>query len=529
MAGAGKSTISRTVAGRFKEQAILGASFFFKRGERDRGSTALFFTTIAVQLASRIPYMARHVKSAIETDPTIPAKGLREQFERLILQPLDIVGYISSTIVIVVDALDECDHDDDIRLLIHLFSEARSLTSVRLRVFTTSRPELPIRLGFNDIRGRYQDVALHQTPDRVIEHDIAVFLRHKLAKIKGDYNSLTLGELQLPSNWPDEQDLQTLIHMAIPLFIFAATICRFVEDPIWSDPAGQLDKVLNYHTAGDFELSKLDATYLPIVGQLVVGKTGSTKSSLINGFRDIVGPIVLLAEPLSISSLSRVLDVPTVSIARRLSLLHSVLSVPSDAHSPIRPFHLSFRDFLTNSANPHEFWIDEKETHRKLAARCLCLLKSNLKENICHLKMPGTRRAEVSPETIIASLPAHIQYACRYWVHHLEQSKSCITDTDQVHWFLTHHFLHWLEALCFMGRISESIQMIHTLQARVTVSNKTWRSYDSRADLLISLGTMKYLPSSTMQIDSFSNAFRSLTLHLFSCIVLQLSFYQRIV
>jgi hypothetical protein len=36
MAGTGKSTVSRTVAQTFSDKEILGASFFFKRGERDK-------------------------------------------------------------------------------------------------------------------------------------------------------------------------------------------------------------------------------------------------------------------------------------------------------------------------------------------------------------------------------------------------------------------------------------------------------------------------------------------------------------
>lgn len=46
MAGTGKSTISRTVAGRLKQQNLLGASFFFKRGEEDRGTAKKLFPTL---------------------------------------------------------------------------------------------------------------------------------------------------------------------------------------------------------------------------------------------------------------------------------------------------------------------------------------------------------------------------------------------------------------------------------------------------------------------------------------------------
>src|SRR5439155_1000330 len=50
MAGTGKSTISRTVAESFAKQQLLGASFFFKRGEGERGNATRFFTTIATDL-----------------------------------------------------------------------------------------------------------------------------------------------------------------------------------------------------------------------------------------------------------------------------------------------------------------------------------------------------------------------------------------------------------------------------------------------------------------------------------------------
>jgi pantothenate kinase-related protein Tda10 len=50
MAGTGKSTISRTVARSAKDHNghnHLGASFFFKRGEADRGNAKKFFPMLA--------------------------------------------------------------------------------------------------------------------------------------------------------------------------------------------------------------------------------------------------------------------------------------------------------------------------------------------------------------------------------------------------------------------------------------------------------------------------------------------------
>jgi hypothetical protein len=75
----------------------------------------------------------------------------------------------------VVDALDECE-ERDIRLIVNVLSQAKSLTSVRLRISATSRPEPPIRLGLGDIKGKYQDMVLHEVPEPIIKHDIRAFL-----------------------------------------------------------------------------------------------------------------------------------------------------------------------------------------------------------------------------------------------------------------------------------------------------------------------------------------------------------------
>ena len=49
----------------------------------------------------------------------------------------------------------------------------------------TSRPELPIRLGFKQMSdGKYQDLVLYKVPKKTIEHDIALYLEHELEEIR---------------------------------------------------------------------------------------------------------------------------------------------------------------------------------------------------------------------------------------------------------------------------------------------------------------------------------------------------------
>lgn len=186
MAGTGKSTISRTVAQNFAKRDSLGASFFFKRGEGDCGRAALFFTTIAAQLAQTLRPLAPYVLDAIDADPTVPGMAMKEQYEKLVLQPIrKLASHFQNPLIIlvVIDALDKCDREEDVRVIIGLLSQAKHLASVYLKFFVTSRPELPIRLGFEDISGKYKDLVLHQIPEPIIEQDISVFLKYQLSKV----------------------------------------------------------------------------------------------------------------------------------------------------------------------------------------------------------------------------------------------------------------------------------------------------------------------------------------------------------
>ena len=368
---------------------------------------------------------------------------------------------------------DECDGDEDVRIIIRLFSQAKRLSPVRLKLFLTSRPELPIRLGFEDISGSYEGLVLHQIPEPIIEHDISVFLIYELARIRDDYNKSVLQDRHLPSDWPGQINIQSLVQMAIPLFIFATTSCRFIMDRRCGEPEEQLAKVLKYKTKS--QESELDATYLPVLDQLLIGLTNSRKAEVVQRFQEVVGSVVILASPLSTTSLARLLGISKARVDHALDLLHSVLSIPSNLDTPVRLLHLSFRDFLldTEKREKHPFWINEKDVHKILAAKCLDRLSLGgyLKKDICDLRTPEMPRAGIDKQTIDAHLPPDIQYACQYWVYHAKECRSVICDDEQVHNFLKCHLLHWLEALSLIGRVSESISMIGNLIAMLDVSD----------------------------------------------------------
>jgi hypothetical protein len=459
MAGTGKSTMSRTVANNFNNKGQLGASFFFKR-DGYRGTARWLFTTIAVQLSYYLPEIVPFVAEAVDNDPDISGQPPKDQFEKLILQPLSNVNEKIPTIVLVIDALDECD-ENDIGVVIRLLARVTEVETVRLRVFLTSRPETVIKNAFGavskDTDQVLDEIALEDVPNT--KDDISTFLRDELSKTRKD-------EKELGLTWPGPEVIEELARMAEPLFIFAATICRFIQDEMWA-PTDQLN-IIRSSGLGS-QASKLDQTYLPIFTQLLQNQDASQTRILKLQFREVVGTVALLAEPLPSLALVNFLTISAEVLNKRLGRLRSVLSIPDSKQLPVKMSHLSFREFLLDceKQDKYWFWVDEKEAHGRIALRCLEIMSSptSLKQDLCDMKEPGVVRSKVDRKVVDGYLAAQVQYACQYWVYHVEKSKGHFHDVQAVLEFLQTHFLHWFEALSWMGRISEGVTMIISLQS----------------------------------------------------------------
>jgi hypothetical protein len=463
MAGTGKSTIARTIAQLFASRRQLGASFFFKKGEGERGNASRFFSTIATDLVVYEPGVVPGIRKALDDDSKIADKSLKDQFEKLILQPLLGITQAQAPVlarVIVIDALDECERETDVRAILQLLAQTKDIQPVPLRIVVTSRPEFHIRLGFREMsNSTYQDLVLHEVPKLTIERDIRLFLKHELDIIRKNHT--------LSADWPASHQIQELVGRAMPLFIYAATVCRYIGADS-SDPEEYLLKVLQ---DPKFILSPLHQLYSLVLNQLLVGKEERDKEPWLQAFREIVGSIVILESPLSIVSLAPLLQVPQTRVQHQLKGLHSVLDIPDSNDAPIRLLHLSFREFLVDARKQGLFWVDEKSTHKELAYRCVELMSgpSGLRQDICGLSGPGVLRSEIDDATVASSLPPELQYACRYWTSHLIQSQQNLVDGDTTHLFLQKHLLHWLEAMSLMRESSRCVLLLDSLQRLVGV------------------------------------------------------------
>jgi hypothetical protein len=287
--------------------------------------------------------------------------------------------------------------------------------------------------------------------------DITLFLEHEAAEIRKKHF--------LTEHWPGDKEIKELARKADGLFIYAATACRFIGAPglTKSRMELRLNMIFDDKVSGNSPQSTLDAIYTRILQFSVIGDAiEEEKEEISRLFKQTVGSIIVLFQPLSVSALSDLLLLPKEKAEEALEALSSVLSVPKDDSSPIELLHLSFRDFLLDRqrCRDGDFWTDQKTQHSFLLQSCLVVMSNMLRENICSLEKPGIHSSEVDPGLIHRFLPVHLQYACRSWVYHLRQSNLIPSDNGELHNFLKLHFLHWLEVLSLIGKMSEGVRMV---------------------------------------------------------------------
>ncbi|KAH8705555.1 WD40-repeat-containing domain protein [Talaromyces proteolyticus] len=462
LAGTGKSTIARTIARKAYEEGHLGASFFFSKGGGDLGTAKKFVTTIARQLASQSSILEECIIECIQQCREIADLCLFDQWHRLIIQPFSRLKH-GDTFVIVIDALDECDNDGDIKEIVRLL--AQSTSPSKLRVFLTSRPEVPVRRVFHnlpvDVRRHF---VLHEISSETVDNDISVFFAKELQEVAAN-NYLDAG-------WPGREIIERLVHHANGLFIWAATACRFINDGHFANE--RLTTILQTGRSGTVAEKHLDEIYLTVFTQSISPSYSESEKSLTYSLlRYIIGTIAILSSQLSINSLGAILGIRGQDVQRTLNDLHAIFAVPEDPSHPVHLHHPSLRDFLLDGrrCTDPNLHVDEIPAHRKLFINCIKLMSDKLKRDICGLNAPGALLRHVTQGHIEKCIPPELQYACLHWENHLLKSETAIYDKDIVHEFLKEHLLHWLEALSLMENVSESILIMNSLISLTSENN----------------------------------------------------------
>ena len=104
----------------------------------------------------------------------------------------------------------------------------------------------------------------------------------------------------------------------------------------------------------------------------------------------------------------------------------------------------------------------------ELAHSLLSIMRS-LRRDICGFQNPAFCRKDIAHDVISSHLPDCAQYACSFWVNHLKGGVDRLHDDGEEHLFLQEYLLYWIEALGWMGKLSDGIRAMISLEAHVKV------------------------------------------------------------
>ncbi|KAH8753652.1 hypothetical protein F5883DRAFT_191999 [Diaporthe sp. PMI_573] len=486
-AGTGKSTIARTVADSFHSKKRLAAGYFFKRGEQGRNDTSRLFPTLAMQLAEADPSFKGCLRKSLDNlgQEAVEKKALEFQFEKLLWLPM--TGLPSTDTrqlprVIVIDALDECERPEQLTQAVALLSKLCTVVTVRLRVLLTSRSDPKIIAAFKPFlkSKSVHSMELHREFPGDSKADIQTFL-------KARFKDIRTKRKVLQDPWPTVEELDRLVYLATspePLFIYAATLCRFVYDEKRPrNPKAQLKLWLK---ECEDNKSQLHQIYDPILSQVFLGNDEAESCQQLQ----FLGALVLLATPLSAASLACLLGIDMDDVNWWLPELHAVFDIPAETHGPIRMLHKSFSDFLLSPINSavSNYQVDATETHAMLATKCIQRMQGGLKQDICDIRKLGASRDDIDQKDIDGNIPADLRYACLYWGYHLQRSGRAIH--NNVVAFLYEHFLHWVEALSLLGRLSDGALALRKLREMIETNSELGDFLKDASRVISSFGSI---------------------------------------
>ncbi|ELU39482.1 NACHT domain-containing protein [Rhizoctonia solani AG-1 IA] len=158
-------------------------------------------------------------------------------------------GDALDNLVIVIDALDECEDPRGVETILdRLFQYAPHLG---LKFFVTSRPEPGIYAKMAVNVGCRGGMVLHDIETSLVSKDIELYLEQELASIP----------LRVP-----ESDLKQLVDRSGALFIYAATLVRYIRTAKRSvNPYDRLQSILASSSGSSREHAQIDKLYLAVL------------------------------------------------------------------------------------------------------------------------------------------------------------------------------------------------------------------------------------------------------------------------
>ena len=460
MPGLGKTSVANSLCHRLHKSENLGGSFFCKRDEEILRDPKNVLPTLISKLAGTwTPYRIL-VAKPLQDDPHLSPKSASGELLLKTLRALEKPP--PRTLVLVIDAFDECGEDTTRERLLKSLFEA-CLQATWLKVIITSRPEQDIQSFFDIHPCTNQDLA----EDDQNGKDILYFAQERmqqLAKIR-----------KRQQGWPGETRIGQITQQSHGLFIYIDTIYRILK------PFKNLDEKLDLMLGEQQQdaNSELHNLYLAALKSQV----GQETEEFCRVARAIIAAATY--RPLNDETLASLIS-KVLSVAQTwVDALGWVFLRERSLGGGIRVRHLSILEFLTGLKDPAELRVDLKLAHEDLSLYCLQTMIKGLKFNICGLESSYLPNSDIEDleDRVRHTIPDALQYSCLHWASHL--CADLDPPSNPVGELLGEFFggawpLYWLEVMSVTGNVSVAISALQT----ITESSKVCSNSDHSDDTI---------------------------------------------
>jgi NACHT domain len=356
-------------------------------------------------------------------------------------------------VYLMVDALDECE-PQSLRTFLILLTQHTSSLSCKVKWVLTSRNQPSISEYLQCARQCARpiyEMSLESKSSYVLEA-VKSFIDFKVSELaaRKKYKS----ELQ---RWVREY----FISHADETFLWVALVCK------------ELEKVLAWRTRDVCRRfpAGLKHLYQRMMEQIQHDRDVEEVKVCVQ----ILCTVTLACRPLHLNELGIIAGLPedlhndSQALQDLVGSCGSFLTLRKQTTYFV---HQSAKDYFSTGSGSNIFSAKQSDAHGLLFNRSLRLMSESLRRDVCSLRRPGASMREIENDMVSRHIPAHVQYACCYWVHHLKESGDALKERNQVHTFLEKHLLHWLEALSLIRKTSEGVLAINFLEGLITVGSR---------------------------------------------------------
>ncbi|KAI5122866.1 hypothetical protein M0805_003159 [Coniferiporia weirii] len=454
VAGSGKSAIASSVAHMFEQrQLLLFGCFFCKRDDPECHNPMNLLPTLAYHFSKWYPAYCSLVLSVLRgADEPKLSQNVHWQFELLMKRPLtylnaNMADLPPRPLIVVIDALDECGDTCNSRL-----SLARHLAEVAntvpwLKIFITSRPLPEFKQIFlqDMVKAHSLDINKEIGSEQVHE-DILLYTKHCAERF-----SLT------------GDQIISLASKASGLFIWISTAFKYISAQLDENEA--VESLLSQSPADNPE-AELDKVYTTVLQSASGGYNNTQIVKAVIGIVVCTSKNKPLPEASLLEFLTAIIGSVNMSVIKKsIDNLQAVLYRDASKDGAVCVCHPSFLDFANTQTHSQDYWTNPASMDMIMSARCLKVMDSMLKFNICGLETSYLLNEDVPglQGKINSHIPQHLQYSCLYWMNHLVSYNGI--DADTIHGLLGQVFcgpksLYWLECLSLIEELKSGIDIL---------------------------------------------------------------------